>query len=438
MSQAREGSMKKGLLFGAGFSYDFGMPLAKDVTDIFLTLFDWWQVKKLVFMLSTKEPFGKDRPINKKSIAACLNIILDYKKRYKSSDGNGNYEELIGIIENSKNSHNKNLSDRDSYHFILCILYSLIYKILELYQNKSYSLLYEKAFPVYSKFENLLSQEETWIATLNHDLYLECLAVDLKIPITYGELTSIFFPIDNRDLNYGIMLSCTERNNLKFKSKGFFHNKRGINVIKLHGGLSELEYKDRSLICNLDMKYTNSQAIVDDFNKIQKMAFYANNQPVPHGDKDMVVTNKDGELDIIAKAMMTGGKKYSKTSEPKNGEEKLVIFDNMLNEIEELTIIGYGFGDKHINNRLLNAMVRNNKLSVWIVSPNLNKIPEFLEQFDYNMRVRRASCDGPSWMNYVENNIWDVAQGELLKENQLIREEIKQAVLNSLKPSKKL
>ena len=83
--------MKKGLLLGAGFSYDFGMPLGKDMTDIFLALFDWWQVKKLIFLLSLKEPYGKDRPINRKAISECLNMILSYKKVYEKSGGDGNY-----------------------------------------------------------------------------------------------------------------------------------------------------------------------------------------------------------------------------------------------------------------------------------------------------------------------------------------------------------
>ena len=39
--------MKKSLLLGAGFSYDFGMPLAAELTAVFLGLFNKGSAKKL-------------------------------------------------------------------------------------------------------------------------------------------------------------------------------------------------------------------------------------------------------------------------------------------------------------------------------------------------------------------------------------------------------
>jgi hypothetical protein len=55
--------------------------------------------------------------------------------------------------------------------------------------------------------------------------------------------------------------------------------------------------------------------------------------------------------------MLTGGRKYSGTSKIKDGEEKLQILDSILRGLDELTVIGYGFGDEHINFRLSNAML---------------------------------------------------------------------------------
>ena len=62
--------------------------------------------------------------------------------------------------------------------------------------------------------------------------------------------------------------------------------------------------------------------------------------------------------------MLTGGAKYSETTNEKEGEEKLKIFSETLQKTKELTIIGYGFGDSHINNRILNAMVLNENLRI--------------------------------------------------------------------------
>jgi hypothetical protein len=46
--------MKKGLLLGAGFSYDFGMPLVDELTDVFLSLFDEGNVRRLARLLSAQ------------------------------------------------------------------------------------------------------------------------------------------------------------------------------------------------------------------------------------------------------------------------------------------------------------------------------------------------------------------------------------------------
>jgi hypothetical protein len=69
MNSLRE-SMKKGLLLGAGFSFDLGMPLASELTENFLGLFTRDNEKRTVAALSKQQPFSPDRPINEKAIQA--------------------------------------------------------------------------------------------------------------------------------------------------------------------------------------------------------------------------------------------------------------------------------------------------------------------------------------------------------------------------------
>jgi hypothetical protein len=123
--------------------------------------------------------------------------------------------------------------------------------------------------------------------------------------------------------------------------------------------------------------------------------------------------------------MLTGGHKYSKTATPKEGEEKLALFDHALGELDHLTIIGYGFGDKHVNFRLSHAMARREGLSIRIIDPHRHAFPEFLEPFDYKSRVRSAVCGATLWMDYSKSNRWDAAHMESLKENASLREAVR-------------
>lgn len=414
--------MKKGLLLGAGFSYDLGMPLVGELTEVFLNLFSTQSRESFVRILSSSNPYGNERPINEAAILEGINLLLDYK----DSKG-GNYEELLACVQALGKSPGKSLSDKDSYNYLFSILYEIIHNILTEYQVESYSLFYKRHSKYFSQLNNVLSEAETWVFTLNHDLYLESLAIDLGIPITYGDEDSITFPVSNLDSENKIVFSCLERGELTFHNKRYYKDCFGINMVKLHGGLSEYEYGNGKLICNQSLDYSTSEQLISDFNKIDTMAYYHEGRKIPSG-KDRVITNVNGELDIISKSMLTGGRKYSETTNPKPGEEKLSIFYEAAQRLDLLTIIGYGFGDRHINDRLSNAMVVNNSLELRIVDPVNKDIPDFLKQFDYNNRVKRAVCGAAPWLSYSASEKWDYDMINRLKDSSDLREELQTRV----------
>jgi hypothetical protein len=162
------------------------------------------------------------------------------------------------------------------------------------------------------------------------------------------------------------------------------------------------------------------------------MAYFENGEPILMG-QDRAISDVNGQFDIISKSMLTGGRKYSATSKVKEGEEKLQIMDGVLSALDELTIIGYGFGDEHINFRLSNAMLFNPKLKIMIVDPYRTDIPQCLRQFDYDGRLPRASASAAQWMEYRETGVWNTTQIKTLKDNEHLRAEIKNRVEEYLK-----
>ena len=421
--------MTKGLLLGAGFSFDLGMPLASELTDDFLSIFRRDNEKRTVATLSKAKPFTPERPINEKAIAAGINLLLQYKEK-----GCRNYEAAIGAIQKREGLTQPTLSDTDSYHFLFAQLYEIIHAILVMYQNASYAIIYEINKKWFSDFNSLLSDAGTWVFSLNHDLYVECLAADLGIPISYGDTGRISFPIDNRNLNNLIEFGTSVRKELSLESSGYIHGRQGINLVKLHGGISELHYQDRDLICNLALHDKKSPQLIGEFNRQLSMCFYANNQKIPSG-QDRWISDLKGELDIISTSMLTGERKYSHTSKIIEGEEKLKLFDDALLALDELMIIGYGFGDEHINFRLTNAMVLNKKLKIIIVDPDRRDFPNFpncIKQFDYDRRLVCHLCHAANWMSYTKTKKWNPEQMNALKENVKYREQIKEVVRRKL------
>ncbi|WP_459655810.1 hypothetical protein [Vibrio rotiferianus] len=159
------------------------------------------------------------------------------------------------------------------------------------------------------------------------------------------------------------------------------------------------------------------------FTNIQNMCYYKGDFRIP-SSKDKVVSNLDGELDILVQSMLTGGSKYSLTTNEKQGEEKLKLLVDNISNASELVIIGYGFGDKHINYRLSNAMVLNQNLKITIVDPINKPIPEILEQFNYDRRVKVVTCGAPQWLEYFENETWNAEVTEFLDKSKGLRQAV--------------
>lgn len=131
-----------------------------------------------------------------------------------------------------------------------------------------------------------------------------------------------------------------------------------------------------------------------------------------------------------------GGNKFSRTTNEKDGEEKLKLFNDKIGSADEITIIGYGFGDKHINNRLSNAMVKNEELKIQIVDAIFKPVPDSIEQFDYEKRINRATCGAAHWIDYSKDEQWNKEQIEHLKANESIRKQVLEGVKRLLPISK--
>ena len=414
--------MRKTLLLGAGFSFDFGMPLAAELTQVFLELFNERSAAALANKLSRQRPFSEDRPINAQAVHEAVDLVVKYRTK-----GGTNYEGVLTELDALGRSGHRTQSDRDSYGYVISVLYDVIHRILINYQAISYEELYELNKPCFAGFPNLLSDEATWIFSLNHDVYVEALAIDLGIPITYGDAEEIEFPRTNSTPRDRVRFTYSEREALRRNAPGWITNATGINLVRLHGGFAELEYRDGSMICNPSLSVGCSSDLMAQVWRIESMGYDHGGKRVPSG-RDRVVTGPDGTLDILSRSVLMGARKYSVTTDEKKGEEKLKLLEEGLDETDELTIIGYSFGDRHVNYRISNAMVRNPNLLIKIVDPVRRPRPEFLQQFDYNGRIRGGQCGAAQWMTFVKANRWDNEQTRSLKKNAAVRARIGERV----------
>lgn len=430
--------MKNVFLLGAGFSYHFGMPLASDLTKIFLSLFNEKNIPQLIDRLSKQRPYGEEYPINKEALKIAFDVLL----KYKNDPDCNNYELVISDIYQLTKEY-KYREDSGSYHFVYSYFYGVIHQILVLYQKLTFPL-YQQNKEEYRRFSELLSKDkETWIFTLNHDLYMEFLAKDFLIPITFGDTKKISFRKDNTVNKEKIInFSYSDRQEVSLKNKQYFQDEYGINLVKLHGGLNELHYKDSSLICNLDLDVADSSEMLKNFGDMMEMKYFAPDGKAFHSDTDWLITNMEYDFDIATKSMLTGSNKYSLTYSDKENEEKLSLFSQVLKESDKLTIIGYGFNDDHVNNKIIRSSILNEKLKLKIIDPIDNR-PKCLIPLDEGDKVRRVMSDVANWIYHEEHSTstshaWNPELVAYNQNNSNMREVINKIIYDLFEPYRTL
>lgn len=419
--------MAKGLLLGAGFSYDLGMPLASEFSDTLFSYFNLEKMTNLINDMKDRRPYGDDKPLSEGTINKILEIVNSFYQSDKS-----NYERLFADIENMPVTGS---DAQQTVHYYLSVMRSIINELFLIYQLETYPC-YLVNREKYKWFFDGFTDDELWVLTLNHDILVEMLCIDYDIPLREGYLDIVQIPTSNRELDRCIAfgkISATEKD---ISNLQYFNSSKGVNLLKIHGGLNEyFQGDDKSgrnrLLFNLNA-YKHSNEYLSQIERFAHMPhYYINNKAVRLGS-EIAFSDANGMMQFMQPSILTGSKKYSQTLSSKAREEKIELFSTALEKIDELYIIGYSFGDKHINNRIVHAMHLNPQMKVVIVNPTYEE-QEIFAPFDYGLRVRYCSMGFSIWADHERTGTWNTKlRNNLETSNSKIRKPILDAIKASI------
>nr|WP_202443158.1 hypothetical protein [Dickeya dianthicola] len=220
------------------------------------------------------------------------------------------------------------------------------------------------------------------IYSLNHDLIIEELCSFYEIPLKDG-----FY--GDRDHGYSHLGSfrVATKNELQQHKLDFFdRNGSGINLVKLHGSLDIFAIEDKEKYLK---SVGNSQfgSYISAIGNIERLSLQECHESRFRAVNELVVSDDSGQTQFLRRSLLTGGHKFSEKFEQIAPKELFEEFRSKIQSIRELIVVGYSFGDEHVNVVLANWLnISGTKLV--ICDPYITKIPNFIVNKSNQVEIR--------------------------------------------------
>jgi len=390
--------MRKALLLGAGFSIPLGMPSSAEFSKSFFTYLTPEKLKSIAAKCKEYEPYGEANPTDKQTYDT---VVDDFVSLY--DHGNANYETVIKTLEEK---HHLNSAAQLAQDHLVGKFRVLLNESFLIFQNKT-NQIYEKNRDIIGRFLEKYAENGLLVFSLNHDLSIEMLCNDYEIDLSLGGVDMVRFPYSNIDHDRLTTFHRRDNKERKIENLNITYDAKGVNLLKLHGGINEFFFDDDKW--RISMLPKHNQSAIEYLKELSEFCrephYFVDGRHMPV-EGEIVIGDEFGEIQFLRPTIVSGGRKFSATFDPNQEQPIMSLFSSGLAQVDELCIIGYSFSDEHINNRLIRAMHLNDNLKLEIIDPS-NAKQKMLSGFDYGLRLRTSQCDTLTMLDYYATGKWD-------------------------------
>ena len=350
-----------GLFLGAGASYEIGMPLVQGLTK---EICNWLTPEKLRSLNLSWRSQGRgyqDR---------ILDDFISVLQRPVQ-----HYESLLGYLEVQ---FNRSSPDSQEYHALYSWLVDLVYHLL--YWRHINNVDFIKRNSAYydgiSSFVD--ANSPLWIFSLNHDVIIECLCSKHGIPLNAGFTNEIVhLPRKNNQCTIigKLKAEVLPGQHLESSAMPFFaHGVRGVNLLKIHGGLDIFTFRDGKDLLRLLPVEDDIDGPIEALRSANQELVYRPDVPI-RATNEIAYADGTGELQFLRRSLLAGAFKFNSRRPQVLPTQLLQHFRSYINNVSKLVCVGYAFSDSHINGIMREWLEFDHARRLEIVDPSVSVVP---------------------------------------------------------------
>lgn len=368
----------QGLFLGAGASYELGMPLVWELTEVLKRD----HVPETIRNMQHYQPAGSDMHWSEESVEQLISLLLDKDLHY---------EAVIGAIEVEAQ---RRLGPQESFERIRQHLVDMVSRYLV--EQHSHEKKFTTIGMKYT--EGLLKLIENNkplnIFSLNHDVMVEEICTHLKKPIKAGFHRNInYWSSAFLGASFKFPFEVLTQNDIEAGNFDFLKpGEEGVNLYKLHGALDTFLFNSCKDFVRFYPKEIRGESHIDMLAELDYENQSLETQARIRTIQMLTLKDSDGVEQFFDRSLITGALKFE---EAHRGRRALHTFFNKFKtdilQLQELICIGYSFGDLHINKIMSEWLRRSTEHRLVIVDPFCQAVPSFLLHLKQQVIIEKKS-----------------------------------------------
>jgi len=166
----------------------------------------------------------------------------------------------------------------------------------------------------------------------------------------------------------------------------------GINLLRIHGALDIFAFRDGLDLCRLRPVDSELGGHVTALRIVNEEIGYWEHAGKARIINEIAYTDESGQEQFLQRTLLAGAQKFNMRFSQRLPQKVLDIFRSHINYVQKLYVVGYSFGDAHIDLVLRNWLEFSGARSIVVVDPRRKDIPAHLSHLALQIELKNQTA----------------------------------------------